>query len=608
MVYRTLESIQHGTIIFYMKLTRKVKKRLVLLGAVAASILVILIIVNSILAYFSRPRLISYLKESVHEASDSLYTLEFDKIGLDLVRGRVHISDLYLRPDTQLYESFRRQGKGPPILYEVHSDHFDVRGVNLFKLWRSKKLEIDLISIENPEIWLLKQVLPEDTVAKPFSFDPYKMISPMLTSLEVEAIRVADGKLSYNKQGGDKNLSLLFNRFYLETDGLYIDSLSSRDTAHAFYADDLRLSINNFKFQLPDSLYNIHFGAIGFSSKESTLTIESLYLEPRHGEMEFHKIVGKETDHIQLKIGSIVAEDFDMRSFLRNEDLIAGQVTIERASLIDFLYNFKVDDRPYQQLPHLVLKNAGMPIDIRKLIIKNSEAIYKERLAGHSETGGISFKNLNGVITNISNVPERIEEDSVIHAEVTTSLMDMGELKVDFNFHLDRNDGYFTVNGALGRMPLEAVNPMVEATARIKIKRGTLQKLLFSFAADSTRSRGTMKFYYNNLNVELLGKENSESNMKIASALTNLLLLNSDNPPPEGPLRTGAISFKRLKNKSIFNYLWKSLLTGFKASVGVTAQKEADLRNMAEMFKERKQRREQRREKRQERRAERRNN
>ncbi|HYH55432.1 MAG TPA: hypothetical protein VD772_02405, partial [Anseongella sp.] len=130
----------------------------------------------------------------------------------------------------------------------------------------------------------------------------------------------------------------------------------------------------------------------------------------------------------------------------------------------------------------------------------------------------------------------------------------------------------------------------------------------FSFEADSSRSKGSMKFYYNNLSVELLGKEDSEENMKVASALANMLLLNSSNPPPEGPLRTGTISFRRIKNKSIFNYLWKSLLSGFKVSVGVTVERETHLRNMAEMFKERKQRREQRREQREERRSERKNN
>ena len=139
-----------------MKLSRKVKRRLVLIGSVVASIIVLLVITNTIIAHYARPRLISYLKESVHRGSDSLYTLEFDKIGLDLVRGRVRISELHLRPDTQLYDSLRKRGIGPPMLYDVHSDDLDIRGVDLFQLWRKKKLEIDLISVEKPELWLVR--------------------------------------------------------------------------------------------------------------------------------------------------------------------------------------------------------------------------------------------------------------------------------------------------------------------------------------------------------------------------------------------------------------------------------------------------------------------
>lgn len=579
-----------------------------MLGAVVVSLLALLVVINTVIAHLVKPRLITYLKETVHKTSDRLYTLEFDRLGLDLIRGRVHITGLHLVPDTLRYDSLRAGGGGPSLLYDLQSDDLYIGGVRLYRLWRQKKLDIDEVSIEKPQVRLIKHVLPKDTVSKPFSFDPYRMIAPALRSLKVGEIRVADGKLGYYRKGALRTLALDFNRFDLEVDGLYIDSLSASDTTRAFYSDDLRLNFRDFRFQLPDSLYNLHLGAVGLSSRESSLSIESLWLEPRHKEMEFHTIAGAETDHIQLKIGSITASGFDMRSFLRNEQLIARQISIENASLTDFLYNFKIDDRPYQQLPHLVLKKAGLTLDIRELLIRNSEAVYRERMAGNSETGEVTFKRLNGTISNITNVPGQIAKDPVIRADVSAYLMDVGEMQVGFRFHLDREDGYFTVNGSIGRMPLEAVNPMLEAAARLKLKRGTMQKLLFSFEADSTRSKGSMKFYYNNLNVELLGNENAETNMKVASTLTNLLLLYSNNPSPNEALRTGAIAFTRLKNKSIFNYLWKSLLSGFKSSVGITREKETQLRNMAEMFKDRKQRREQRRQERRERREERRNN
>lgn len=578
---------------------------LTVFAAVIVSLFLLLLIANSIIAHFVKPRLVSYLKESVRRTSDSLYTLDFDHVRLNLIRGSADISNIYLRPDTALYTTLRHRGAGPPLLYDLHSEQLEIRGVNLFKLWRRDRLDIGLIRIDRPEIGLLKHALPHDTVARPFNFEPYQLIAPVLASLRIGLVQIGDGKLHYKKEGNGNELELRFNSFNLEVDDLYIDSLSSRDTTNSFYSEDLRLSIRDFKFRFPDSMYNLHLGTIALSSREARLSIDSLWLEPRHEEMEFHRILDKEADHVQLKTGEIVATGFDIRSFLRNEDLRAREISVENAELIDFLYNFKVDDRPYQQLPHLVLKNSGITVDIGKLVIRNSVAVYRERMAGHSETGNVEFRNLGGVITNITNVPAKIRENPVLHADLETSLMDVGLLKVAFDFHMDRADGYFTVNGSLGRMPMEAVNPMLEATARLKIKRGTLQKLQFTFHGDSTRSRGTMKFYYNNLNIELLGKEDSESNMKMASTLTNLLLLNSNNPPPEGPLREGLISFTRLKTKSIFNYLWKSLLTGFKSSVGISAEKETQLREMAEMFKERKQRREQRREARQERRAER---
>src|SRR3546814_6200122 len=78
----------------------------------------------------------------------------------------------------------------------------------------------------------------------------------------------------------------------------------------------------------------------------------------------------------------------------------------------------------------------------------------------------VCSSDLGGVITNITNLPDRIKENPIMHADLETSLMDVGLLKVKFDFHMDRDDGFFTVDGSLGRMPMEAVNPMLEATAR----------------------------------------------------------------------------------------------------------------------------------------------
>jgi hypothetical protein len=48
----------------------------------------------------------------------------------------------------------------------------------------------------------------------------------------------------------------------------------------------------------------------------------------------------------------------------------------------------------------------------------------------------------------------------------------------------------------------------------------------------------------------------------------NDLIVNNDNPTKSGKLKTGAIYFERKKESSIFNFLWKSIFSGLKSTMG----------------------------------------
>jgi hypothetical protein len=51
------------------------------------------------------------------------------------------------------------------------------------------------------------------------------------------------------------------------------------------------------------------------------------------------------------------------------------------------------------------------------------------------------------------------------------------------------------------------------------------------------------------------------------SVLANTFKVKSDNTGEN--IRTGAINVEREINKSVFNYWWKSMLSGLKSSIGL---------------------------------------
>ncbi len=113
-------------------------------------------------------------------------------------------------------------------------------------------------------------------------------------------------------------------------------------------------------------------------------------------------------------------------------------------------------------------------------------------------------------------------------------------------------------------MDIEAFNPMLVQNAAVRVETGNLKRLAFNFTYDDDRSAGDLLFEYDNLKVHILDKED-RTNKKVQSFFTNILVLQKGNIRDDRSFREGTIAFERDKKKSLFNYWWKSLLSGIKS-------------------------------------------
>lgn len=80
-----------------------------------------------------------------------------------------------------------------------------------------------------------------------------------------------------------------------------------------------------------------------------------------------------------------------------------------------------------------------------------------------------------------------------------------------------------------------------------------------------------MKFYYNNLHIRLLkngGLEKTGFIKKAESGLVNFFILKNNNNS-----RTGLVYFKRLQDRSFFNYLNKIIFSGVITSTGAKSNR-----------------------------------
>ena len=196
------------------------------------------------------------------------------------------------------------------------------------------------------------------------------------------------------------------------------------------------------------------------------------------------------------------------------------------------------------------------------ILIENGSIKYAERVKNSKDDGAVTFSQLHAKIYCLSTVDRLIDRQTTMHAEAR--VMNEGWLKADFIFPNQKFPHVNQASGTLSSMPMKAFNSIVTQNASVFVEDGYLKQLTFNFTYNNNQSNGDLIFEYDDLNVHVLDRDDN-STKKIQSLITNTFLLHKKNLREDKSFREGTISFERDQKKSIFNYWWKSILSGIKS-------------------------------------------
>src|SRR5690606_5247575 len=119
---------------------------------------------------------------------------------------------------------------------------------------------------------------------------------------------------------------------------------------------------------------------------------------------------------------------------------------------------------------------------------------------------------------------------------LSTLFMGKANLHVTFNFNLTDKNGAFTSTGTLGAMDGRALNQVTNPLAMVTVQSLNVRKLQLNIRANEKAARGTARFDYSNLNVQLLKVDDESGQVKkqgVLSGIANTSVLNVGNPDPK---------------------------------------------------------------------------
>jgi hypothetical protein len=497
----------------------------------------ILIVIS---AYFATPYLLSGLIEKRIVATiekfkaagieihyDSLRTLP-DKVIFDRLEINIH-------PETKTCDNQEPNAK---------ITRLEITGLHVIPLLLEHSLRLDSIVVSHPVVF-------HQRVAKQNNKQREK---EALRNVLVKHLVVNEGFVNFIDSGlCEPSIRVSFEG---KMNGLSVEDLDL-DSAQW---NTQSATASRVKIALPFDFYTFKIREVSYNALEQIFNVDSLQITPDLSKHMFAVKTKHQTDRIEGYIPSLKATGVEIKPETPRFHVASLNSNFHLNVFRDKRYPFK---NKLKLLPVRYLHSLPFSIQIDTIRLAKSYVAYEEFQEDGSEPGKVFFDNLTCKILNVSNCSTK---EALM--EASASFMNKGLLKANFIFPSSPEKPY-SASGKLTDFPLPAVNSMLTTAAHAEISQGNLEELKFRFVYNDTRSNGTLELNYTDLKMTSLLKKKEKVPNRILTFLLRLVVKKDmdDNLPTDK--KTGTIQFYRDKHKSIFNYWWKSILTGVKSVYNV---------------------------------------
>jgi len=516
--------------------------------ASAVLVIVLFLLTCHILIDLFENEITGYIFDRIQKNSGGVYSIKYDIVNLNLFRRSIRFKNLSVIPDTDVID-----GRKKTVL-NITLPALTMEGISIPDLVLKKSISMDTLFVKGGDVRIMTRGRES----------PHKKIKP-LKPIFIKKLDIAGTSfilLGQKEILGISRASLRFSNLEIHLPYIRFDSGES--------------VLQDFTYSFPGNFYTLRAGRLNLSRSKSIVSIDSLELIPRYKKYRFSRIKGYRTNRIALKIANITFKRIDFNEFFKRGRFLCRSAEVIKPGMELFRdKRVPINPRPkMKKYPLQLLKEFKFKLKIDTIKIADGSLDYTVRGEKTKREGKIFFSDIRAKVENVTNYPGFPGNKIGLIMAVSARVMGRSTLKANLMIPVNtkKEPAPFTFSGTLGQMDMRVFNPMLESNASLRIESGTVDKLYFSANADGSEAVGEMNFAYKNLRISLLKKNIEQKERKILSFLANTII-NSTNPRPGKPLRVGRIYFKREKPISFLNYIWKSLLSGIKSSIGLKKSK-----------------------------------
>ncbi len=137
------------------------------------------------------------LQKIVEEGSDGLYSLQFDSIHIDVLKGELALSNINIRFDSTRLAKLDSLKQAPNDVYNISLKSLVINGISPADLLEKKNVDLDKIILENPTVEFYHQKRDYNYSA-PDTVNVYRRIQKSLGHFSLNELAVEKIDFAYH--------------------------------------------------------------------------------------------------------------------------------------------------------------------------------------------------------------------------------------------------------------------------------------------------------------------------------------------------------------------------------------------------------------------------
>ncbi|MFO8129496.1 MAG: hypothetical protein R6T99_06305 [Bacteroidales bacterium] len=499
-----------------------------------------------------------YLEREIRHALKSMegpVAIELENVHVRLIRRSVKLEGLAL--------TLRNKRD---TLVNFRAEELNVTGIRALKYLRSKELHIGSVEILHPDLNgkmniqdeilpLFSDALKNDSLGEPGGMERFVLGRVTISGGNIN-IRDVMGKIPA------VNLSSI----QLDLRNICYHAGNASPDLRVVY-EDLTLHTGAGDIFLPEGFYGLKFDRTTFCSAGSFFEMDALQLTPAYGKYEFGRIHGKQTDRFDVDVSNIRARGLDYAAMLEGRVRVR-KFSVEGGNVLIFRdKNIPFDHSIYPPLIRTALMNVPFAVTMDTIEITDSYVQYEEELPLAEGPGMVYFSDMDVRVFHLSNRPDDHADFPSMHIHAQAKLMGQGRVSLLLDLPMDIPRDTFSFYGKLARIDFKEMNPMTIPNAHLRLLSGIADSLIFSARANNDHARGIITMVYHDLSFEVLNKKKGHARRSGFVSFMSNAFVRKNNPRGNRDPKVAEMFFLRDKNKGMPNFVWKTLLSGIKATV-----------------------------------------